>query len=123
MSKIKFCPKCQNNMNNFQIDYDQDDQYHLYYTCNACQYQEEKTDINQENDAILHHKVNFEQKKDRRIISECREDPTLPFQMKVCPNPECPSDGKLVETSYMEYSQDGKLVFFCSKCPWILKIN
>ena len=41
MSKIRFCPKCDNNFSNYNLETDDTGQPRLFYKCESCQYVEE----------------------------------------------------------------------------------
>jgi|AACY02.9.fsa_nt_gi hypothetical protein len=123
MSKLRFCPKCQNNFSNYNIDETDKGEPIFQYTCSSCLYRESIPIGDIKEHALLYSKTTLNRRPDRELHWDMCQDPTLAHTSTVpCPNPKCPSksnnDNNVV---FLEYNEDKKLAFICchSECKEI----
>jgi DNA-directed RNA polymerase subunit M/transcription elongation factor TFIIS len=118
MSKIRFCPKCDNNFSNYNLETNEKGELNLYYKCGSCLYVEYIPSGKLEEHSLLYTKTNLNRKPDRIIHIDLCDDPTLPRSSNIpCPNNKCPSyDDKNNEVVFFNYNEERKIAFICCRC-------
>jgi DNA-directed RNA polymerase subunit M/transcription elongation factor TFIIS len=115
MSKVRFCPKCDNNFSNYMLETNESGDIILYYKCGSCLYREGISQKDLASHAKLYTKNNMNRRPDRVVHIDMCDDPSIPRTSSIkCPNDNCPSHKTGdYEIAQIEYNDERKIAFIC----------